>query len=409
MVRQSVVREWRSDLPGCSSAELTGTIFDDLDQFLSRLPSAERIDLSKCALTETPDLSHCTSLVELLLSENDFRDATFVSLGAVSQTLYRLDLSSCALDQLPHAVTTLSELGALDISLNQIDALPAELGSMTSLDQLDLTGLVLPKLVETAAHLGTDDLKSFLRQMGPHPFECREGKLLVLGEGNVGKSSLVASLALEPFVDGLPTTHGIEVTRIVLEDDGDTAPEVTAWDFGGQKIYRVTHPFFFSLDALYVVAWRPRDGLEDAGLMYWLDAIRYRVGLDRCAIFLVSTYCDEGRWSDFDPEQIAHDFYPAIRGYFPVDSATPDGITGLRTALSGAVRALPHYGDAIPESWQRTRELLGDPADPSTSEPLRLHKPRSRAGSGCGRSKRVPVLVCYTCSGTFCSLMRLTT
>jgi GTPase SAR1 family protein len=38
-----------------------------------------------------------------------------------------------------------------------------------------------------------------------------EAKVLLVGEGNVGKTSLIAALRNDPFVEGRPTTHGIEI------------------------------------------------------------------------------------------------------------------------------------------------------------------------------------------------------
>ncbi|MCA1707365.1 MAG: hypothetical protein LC808_30500, partial [Actinobacteria bacterium] len=38
-----------------------------------------------------------------------------------------------------------------------------------------------------------------------------EAKVLLVGDGNVGKTSLVASLRGTPFVADRETTHGIEI------------------------------------------------------------------------------------------------------------------------------------------------------------------------------------------------------
>lgn len=39
--------------------------------------------------------------------------------------------------------------------------------------------------------------------------------MLLIGEGNVGKSSLIAALRNEAFVENRPTTHGIEIGQLV--------------------------------------------------------------------------------------------------------------------------------------------------------------------------------------------------
>ena len=53
---------------------------------------------------------------------------------------------------------------------------------------------------------------------------------------------------------------------------------VRAWDFGGQEVYRITHQFFFSQRALYLVVWKPREGQEQNEVEGWLRRIRLRVG-----------------------------------------------------------------------------------------------------------------------------------
>ena len=83
-----------------------------------------------------------------------------------------------------------------------------------------------------------------------------EAKLIFVGEGNVGKTSLVAELKGAAFVEGRPTTHGIEISPLTFgHPDLNSDMTLRAWDFGGQMLYRVTHQFFFSRRALYVVVW----------------------------------------------------------------------------------------------------------------------------------------------------------
>jgi hypothetical protein len=135
-----------------------------------------------------------------------------------------------------------------------------------------------------------------------------EAKLLMVGEGNVGKTSLIAALRSAPFVEGRPTTHGIEITPITIHDSSAGRDmTVRGWDFGGQEVYRITHQFFFTRRALYVVAWNARQGQEQDEVEGWLRRIRLRVGRDARAV-LVATHCDERR-----PELD----YPYLERVFP--------------------------------------------------------------------------------------------
>lgn len=97
----------------------------------------------------------------------------------------------------------------------------------------------------------------------------------MVGEGGTGKSSLLRALRDEAFVQGLSTTHGIEVGSYELlhPEDPVLALRLNTWDFGGQEIYHATHQFFLTQRSLYVIVWNARLGVEQARLDYWLKTI----------------------------------------------------------------------------------------------------------------------------------------
>ena len=138
------------------------------------------------------------------------------------------------------------------------------------------------------------ELATYLRSL--HDAEPQyEAKLLVVGEGNVGKTSLIAALLPAPFVEGRATTHGIEITPLTIRDPSAGRDiTVRGWDFGGQDVYRITHQFFFTRRALYVVAWNARQGQEQDEVEGWLRRIRLRVGQE-ARVLLVATHCAERR------------------------------------------------------------------------------------------------------------------
>jgi len=122
-----------------------------------------------------------------------------------------------------------------------------------------------------------------------------EAKLVLVGDGKVGKSSLLAALQGLPFEPDRKTTHGIDIVELPLPHpeagqsggaadkpkiaDG-TEISIRAWDFGGQPEYRVTHQFFYSERTLYVLVWNSRLELEaqNSRVEHWLKHIRRRVG-----------------------------------------------------------------------------------------------------------------------------------
>ena len=111
---------------------------------------------------------------------------------------------------------------------------------------LHIQGNPLPELLLELAEAGQQPLAAYLGSLAdaiPH----WEAKVLLVGEGNVGKTSLVAALRADPFVEGRSTTHGIEIRTLELpHPTKNTTMTVRMWDFGGQEVYRITHQFFFS-------------------------------------------------------------------------------------------------------------------------------------------------------------------
>jgi GTPase SAR1 family protein len=66
-----------------------------------------------------------------------------------------------------------------------------------------------------------------------------EAKLILIGEGEVGKSCLLGALRGDLWEEGKSSTHGIEIKPVKVTDPV-TGTEITlnGWDFGGQRVYR---------------------------------------------------------------------------------------------------------------------------------------------------------------------------
>src|SRR6266700_994101 len=105
----------------------------------------------------------------------------------------------------------------LDLSGLDLSQIPVELGQLTNLQVLLLDNnpslLTLPP--EIVAR-GTTEMLTFLRELQEKSVTRYEAKLLVVGEGGTGKSSLLRALRNETFVSNLSTTHGIQVATLEL-------------------------------------------------------------------------------------------------------------------------------------------------------------------------------------------------
>jgi GTPase SAR1 family protein len=117
----------------------------------------------------------------------------------------------------------------------------------------------------------------YLRAKAQAQITLNEAKLILIGEGEVGKSCLLGALREDEWLESRPTTHGIEIKPVIVtHPDRGTDILLNGWDFGGQPVYRSTHQLFFSAPAVYLVVWKPREGPQQGFVKEWITLIKHR-------------------------------------------------------------------------------------------------------------------------------------
>jgi Leucine-rich repeat (LRR) protein/GTPase SAR1 family protein len=338
---------------------------------IGNLTALEKLDLAHNLLIGVPEtIGNLTSLQRLYLNNN--RIAALPDSLKHLTVLDRLYLNHNLLTDLPHSIPRLSSLTWLYANDNRINSVPPEIGDMRSLTWLDLsnnhlstipwsfaslgTGVLAlegnPLTPEfEAAHLeGTAELTSFLRLLQSEGTVVHESKLVVVGEGEVGKTSLLGAMAGDPWNGDLPSTHGVDLRQIpIAHPDGEVV--FNSWDFGGQPVYRSAHQLYFTAPAVYIVAWKPRLGAQVSNVEFWIRMIKHRAG-DAARIHVVATHADDdhqGSW--IDQAAIVEKFGTMISGFHHVDSRTRQGIDALKRALAKTAAKLPHIERHYPQSW----------------------------------------------------------
>ncbi|MBE9030054.1 GTPase, partial [filamentous cyanobacterium LEGE 11480] len=315
------------------------------------------------ALPET--LGKLTQLQSLNLDRNQL-SALPETLGKLTK-LQSLNLFDNQLSALPETLGKLTNLTTLSLFINQLSALPETLGNLTNLTTLYLDNN--PNLASPSPEVvsqGTEAILAFLRSQQQSGSPQWLSKLLVVGEGGVGKTSLLRALRGESFQAQQSTTHGIEIKSLPLAHP--TKPDVTmtlnTWDFGGQEIYHATHQFFLTNRSLFLLAFNARLGFEQGKLIYWLKTIR--ANAPESPVLLVATYADE-RDADLPLSDLKQQF-PQIIDLYEVSNKTRSGIDALQQAITNAAADLPLMGEIWPASWLKfangVRELKSKQTTP---------------------------------------------
>ncbi len=198
----------------------------------------------------TVDSSEPLDLAGLDLNDEDLLTLQ-TTFGALT-SLTTLDLGGNQLSTLPESLGALTSLTDLYLTDNQLSTLPKGLGRLAELRTLVTTANPLPPEMVAAAAEGMDELLRFLMLIDAEGVELAEAKLVLVGEGAVGKTSLLATLRGEPWVDYRDQTHGLQIKQVDVTHAGQ-AITLNGWDFGGQPVYRPTHQLFFTAPAVYMV------------------------------------------------------------------------------------------------------------------------------------------------------------
>ncbi|MEV4318331.1 COR domain-containing protein [Actinocrispum sp. NPDC049592] len=336
-------------LSSLDSLSLPGTHLLTLPTVLSQLSSVRYLDLDANNFESLPtDSSFPPGLHTLHLGFCHLRE---VPPGVFELTELRtLDLAHNELTALSSNIRKLRNLTYLRLSRNRLKKLPASLGELSGIHSLPLDGNPLPPELLAAAERGTAELLQYLNALASGGAEITEAKLVLVGEGAVGKSSLLAAFLDEPFVEDRDTTHGIEIKKLDVRHEGSDIT-LNCWDFGGQPLYRPTHQLFFTKPAVYLVVWKPREGPELGLVEYWISLIKDRAGAG-ARVHVVATHGGPGQRSAYlDQSRLVARFGEMIVGFHHVDSKTGEGIAELKQKIAATAHGLEHVSRSYPRSW----------------------------------------------------------
>ncbi|WP_051013889.1 COR domain-containing protein [Pararhodospirillum photometricum] len=190
----------------------------------------------------------------------------------------------------------------------------------------------------------------------------RDAKLLVLGNGRVGKTQLCNRLLGAGFEDNADSTHGIVVQGFDLAGEAGTEPaRIQLWDFGGQDIYHSTHTLFLRSRGIYLVAWTPaqedndlhRQGgqeFRNYRLPYWLGQVA-EFGGRSAPLIVVQTQVDgladkrpldpaaRERFATFATAFEVHHSAKKPRGLEELAEAIAESYAAIEQPVIGVVRA----------------------------------------------------------------------
>lgn len=350
------------DLQGLTSLDLQNNRILRLPDSIGALRLLEELKLRKNLITELPtSIGRLRNLASLYLHQNQISQIP-ESVGNLHglNTLY---LSDNRITKIPRSFGNLQNLMTLYLSDNEISQIPSSIGKLPNIEGLFLSGNPLSPELSAAYAIDTQTVLEYLRERALDSVKLFEAKLILVGEGAVGKSCLLDALQGKNWVEH-ESTHGIRLESFSTRDrESGQLIKLNGWDFGGQKVYRPTHQLFFSSPAVYLVVWKPREGSQAGAVREWIRLICHRE--PEAKILVVATHGGPGgRLPDIDEYEIRREFgEDLILGFHTVDSK-PDG-QGIRTGIdelkhriAEVTLNIPEVGREVAGRWQRTRQRI---------------------------------------------------
>ncbi len=379
---------------------LNNNQLETLPQEIGKLTALTTLFLNNNQLHTLPqEIGKLKTLTTLLLDNNQLR-ALPQEIGKLT-ALTILSLSTNQLRTLPQEIGKLTALTTLFLNNNELRTLPLEIGQLSTLLELDLSTnklTTLPTGIEQltglkelylhnnfslgipASVLGPDinavrgrsgrtlevperpsDILNFYfsQRLGEAQGTLKpllEIKVMLVGRGGAGKTSLRRYFLNQPHNPSEPETRGIELNEIVLPYRGETIT-VRLWDFSGQEITHALHKFFLTEGCIYILVLDPRSDTELIDAFYWLKLLKRYAGHSPVVVALNRQDARDGGY-DVD-RYLLKERFRHIQDFIPTNCETRQGCDALRDGLLAAIEALsPNEPPRlkVPEAWVNIKQ-----------------------------------------------------
>ncbi len=327
-----------------------------------------------------PEIGELVLLRTMSLANNKIYDLP-PEIGNL-KSLNQLNIKQNLIRKLPREIGKLTELNSLVATQNEIETIPDEIGDLKKLrvlllrnnhistlprsllrldlKRLDLRGNKLSVPEEILSRIDEPNiiLDYYFSIMESGRKLLNETKLLIVGQGAVGKASLVQQILQSKFDPNQNKTEGISIKQWWVYGSerlsSDSKIKLNIWDFGGQEIMHATHQFFLTKRSLYLLVLDARLTQEENRVEYWLKIIQSFGG--ESPVLIVGNKTDQHPL-DIDRTGLQKK-YPNIVGILETSAATGAGIEALKAEIAKQVDTLPHVRDLLPETWFTVKSKL---------------------------------------------------
>ncbi|WP_298750421.1 COR domain-containing protein [uncultured Arcobacter sp.] len=333
---------------------------NQIDAISSEIKSLKKLALIELRHNEfikfPEELLKVTSLKSIFLG---FNHLTEISRDIVLlKNLRALDLEHNYISFIPDNI---DYINVIDLNNNKLKEIPSTLFNKIKLKE-EVTEqdegifvfnnpIIFPPL--EFIEKGGDTLHTYIEALEEGSEELKEVKIIFIGEGSAGKTSIINRITKNIFNIDEPKTHGIRINQKIDKDK-----TIYFWDFGGQDIMHSTHQFFLSKRCVYVLV---LDGRKDEKPKYWLDMIKSFGG--DSPIFVALNKKEDSNVFDISQKDL-HKQYPSIVNFIELNclKENEQGTKKLEKELFNFIHTSNNehlsLGTPIPTKWVKIKDTL---------------------------------------------------
>ena len=398
----------KAEKSNASKLDLSDLKLTEIPSELSRLNQLTELYLSGNELSEIKGLEKLTQLTELNLSRNQIREIQGLEKLTQLTVLY---LSRNQIREI-QGLEKLTQLTALYLSGNQLTEIKG-LEKVVQLTQLFLWGNRLSEVkgLENLKHLkklnlfdnqltempeyllglglpiywGIDDDENGIFVVNnpfinPPPeiikqgnkaiqeyFDQRkksgeellnEAKLILLGDGRSGKTSLANRLLGKALPKEADRTQGVDIAigeySFKLANGKDF--KINIWDFAGQDKYKTLHQLFYTESSLYVMVAESGNMTTDYDDWFQTAAL---FGEGSPLVLILNEFKAGIGMGSFDSIYWKKQF-PELKEVFTVNLGTKQNFSAAEEYIRLLAQTLPHTKYSFPSNWAAIRRVLNE-------------------------------------------------
>lgn len=341
-----------ADLKELVFLDLSHNPLDSLET-LRELPQLRVLSLEKALPADRSPLQSLSALATLNLTNNKLKGIGFV--GKI-KSLQSLTLTNNKLTNID-SIGKLPKLTQLNIENNLLRFFPRwilespmdlkrrdDYGNGVSLDNNPIEDVPTEFIKDSKQAVG-----DYLKSLENGSAAINEIKVIVLGEGAAGKTSLVNFLQGKKFNKLQSQTHGINIA----ECGKDLGVTMKIWDFGGQDIMHHTHQLFLTQNSVYVLVINAR---ENTDTEKWLKLVKVFGG--DSPVIIVTNKIDENP-SSHENIRFFNTKYPNINNrYARISCQSGEGLEDFKIILEDTIKELLHVRTQWGLSWLTVKTEL---------------------------------------------------